>query len=161
MSKSATDALTRRVWQALLDLLIRSAPVRTASLARRGLTPNDSRALFSLDPRTGRSMRSLADDWQPRKIDLDTDAGWDEDQRWTLARVRTLIGRMFHITVSIATVWETLRRAGYTPQQPISRAVERDEQAIAHFKRYQWPAVKGSRAGWARGSVSPTSPASR
>ena len=64
MSESATDALARRVWQALFDLLIRSAPVRTASLARRGLTPNDSRALFSLDPRTGRSMRSLADDWQ-------------------------------------------------------------------------------------------------
>ena len=64
MSKPASDALARRVWQALFDLLIRSAPVRTASLARRGLTPNDSRALFSLDPRTGRSMRSLADEWQ-------------------------------------------------------------------------------------------------
>ena len=63
MSNSVTDALARRVWQALFDLLIRSAPVRTASLARRGLTPNDSRALFSLDPRTGRSMRSLADEW--------------------------------------------------------------------------------------------------
>lgn len=88
-------------------------------------------------------------------------AGWDEDQRWTLARVRTLIGRMFHISVSIATVWETLRRAGYTPQQPIGRAAERDEAAIEHFKRYQWPAVKESRAGWVRGSASPTSPASR
>jgi DNA-binding MarR family transcriptional regulator len=64
MSRSATDALARRVWQALFDLVIRSAPMRTASLARRGLTPNDSRALFSLDPRTGRSMRSLADEWQ-------------------------------------------------------------------------------------------------
>ena len=63
-SKVATDALARRVWQALFELLIRSAPVRTASLARRGLTPNDSRALFSLDHRTGRSMRSLADEWQ-------------------------------------------------------------------------------------------------
>jgi DNA-binding MarR family transcriptional regulator len=64
MSKSAADALARRVWQALFDLLIRSAPLRTASLARRGLTPNDSRALFGLDPRNGRSMRSLADEWQ-------------------------------------------------------------------------------------------------
>ena len=64
MSKPASDALARRVWQALFDLLIRSAPARTASLARRGLTPNDSRALFSLDPGTGRSMRSLADEWQ-------------------------------------------------------------------------------------------------
>jgi DNA-binding MarR family transcriptional regulator len=63
-SHAATDTLARRVWQALFDLLIRSAPLRTASLARRGLTPNDSRALFSLDPGTGRSMRSLADEWQ-------------------------------------------------------------------------------------------------
>jgi transposase len=85
-------------------------------------------------------------------------AGWAEDQRWTLARVRTLIGRMFHITVSIATVSQILHRAGFTPQQPIQRAAERDEQAIKHWRRHQWPAVKGSRAGWARGSVSSTSP---
>ena len=63
-SNSAADAPARRVWQGLFDLLIRSAPVRTATLARRGLTPNDARALFSLDPRTGRSMGSLADEWQ-------------------------------------------------------------------------------------------------
>jgi DNA-binding MarR family transcriptional regulator len=48
----------------MFELLIRSAPIRTKSLARRGLTPNDSRALFSLDPQTGRSMRSLADEWE-------------------------------------------------------------------------------------------------
>jgi DNA-binding MarR family transcriptional regulator len=48
----------------LFDLLIRSARVRTTSLARRGLAPNDSRGLFSLEPRTARSMRSLADEWQ-------------------------------------------------------------------------------------------------
>lgn len=48
----------------MFDVLIRSAPVRTKSLARRGLTPNDSRALFSLDPGSGRSMGSLADEWE-------------------------------------------------------------------------------------------------
>ena len=48
----------------MFDVLIRTAPVRTKSLARRGLTPNDSRALFSLDHRSGRSMRSLADEWE-------------------------------------------------------------------------------------------------
>jgi DNA-binding MarR family transcriptional regulator len=63
-SRATTDALARRVWRALFDLLIRTAPLRTRSLARRQLTPNDSRALFSLDPRTGRSMRSLADEWE-------------------------------------------------------------------------------------------------
>lgn len=86
-------------------------------------------------------------------------AGWVEDQRWTLSRVRTLIGRMFHKTVALSTVWYVLRRAGFTPQQPTCRAAERDEQTIAHWRRYQWPAIKGPRAGWARGSSSPTSPA--
>jgi DNA-binding MarR family transcriptional regulator len=64
MATPTTKALARRVWQGMFDLLVRSSPARTESLARRGLTPNDSRALFSLDPRTGRSMRSLADDWR-------------------------------------------------------------------------------------------------
>src|SRR5262245_5915454 len=64
MSHPTTEALARRVWQAMFEVLTRTAPARTTSLARRGLTPNDSRALFSLDPRSGRSMRSLADEWQ-------------------------------------------------------------------------------------------------
>lgn len=59
----AKEGLARNVWRAMFDLLIRTAPTRTKSLARRSLTPNDSRALFSLDPRTGRSMRSLANEW--------------------------------------------------------------------------------------------------
>jgi transposase len=88
-------------------------------------------------------------------------AGWVEDQRWTLARVAALIRRMFHRTLSLQAVSVLLRREGWTPQQPVHRAAERDEQAIEHWRRYQWPAVKGARAGWARGSASPTSPASR
>lgn len=51
------------VWNAMFDLLLRSAPQRTKSLARRGLTPNDSRALFSLDAE-GRTMRALARSWE-------------------------------------------------------------------------------------------------
>ncbi|MEE4587042.1 helix-turn-helix domain-containing protein [Streptomyces sp. DSM 41602] len=34
--------------------------------------------------------------------------GW-ADQRWTLARVKTLIGRRFHLTVSVAGIWRLLR----------------------------------------------------
>lgn len=48
----------------MFGYLIRSAPHRTESLAKRGLTPNDSRALFSLSVDEGRSMRSLAEAWQ-------------------------------------------------------------------------------------------------
>jgi DNA-binding MarR family transcriptional regulator len=64
MAKAATtSALRARVWRALFDVLMRSAPARTDVLARRGLTPNDSRALVSLDVTEGRPMRALADAW--------------------------------------------------------------------------------------------------
>jgi DNA-binding MarR family transcriptional regulator len=62
-SRKSTGALAREVWRELFALLMRSAPARTGSLARRGLTPNDSRALFSLESRRGRPMRALADEW--------------------------------------------------------------------------------------------------
>ena len=48
----------------MFDLLMQSAPQRTRSLSRRGLTPNDSRALHALDTESGLPMRSLAEAWQ-------------------------------------------------------------------------------------------------
>jgi transposase len=88
-------------------------------------------------------------------------AGWSEDQRWTLARVATLIGRMFHISYSLKGVALLLHRMGWTPQVPVHRAVERDDDAVATWRKSTWPQVKGSRAGWVRGSASPTKPDKR
>ena len=48
----------------MFDLLMQSAPHRTHSLSRRGLTPNDSRALHALDVEAGLPMRSLAEAWE-------------------------------------------------------------------------------------------------
>ena len=62
-SAATRTALETRVWRAMFDLLMRSAPARTAALARHGLTPNDSRALASLDTKEGRAMRTLAGLW--------------------------------------------------------------------------------------------------
>jgi DNA-binding MarR family transcriptional regulator len=58
------SALAARVWRRMFDVLMRSAPARTRSLARRGLTPNDSRALHALDEGEGQPMRSLAEAWE-------------------------------------------------------------------------------------------------
>lgn len=88
-------------------------------------------------------------------------AGYGQDQRWTLARVVALIATMFHVRVGITTVWQAMRRLGYTAQLPIHRAIERDEAAIVHWRRYQWPAVKESPPARPPGSVSPTSVARR
>jgi DNA-binding MarR family transcriptional regulator len=59
-----SGSVQERVWRAMFEFLMRSAPRRTEALARRGLTPNDSRALFSLELEHGRSMRTLADSWK-------------------------------------------------------------------------------------------------
>jgi DNA-binding MarR family transcriptional regulator len=62
-AQPAKMALARQAWRLMFDYLVRSAPQRTQSLAKRGLTPNDSRSLFSLAADEGRTMRSLADAW--------------------------------------------------------------------------------------------------
>ncbi|WP_205650736.1 winged helix-turn-helix domain-containing protein [Actinoplanes solisilvae] len=88
-------------------------------------------------------------------------AGYGEDQRWTLVRVVALIATLFHLRVSITTAWQAMRRLGYTAQMPIHRAAERDEAAIAAWRRYQWPALKESPPGKTHGSASLTSAARR
>lgn len=88
-------------------------------------------------------------------------AGWAEDQRWTLARVATLIGRLCHVSYSLKGTALLLHRIGWSPQVPTHRAAEQDPDAVATWRRRQWPAVKGSRAGWARGSALPTRPGKR
>ena len=63
-STKTRAARARRVWQLMFDFLISTAPRRTEVLGRFGLTPNDSRALASLRQDEGRTMRSLASEWQ-------------------------------------------------------------------------------------------------
>jgi transposase len=83
--------------------------------------------------------------------------GYGDDQRWTLARVVALIATLFHQRVGITTAWQVMQRLGYTAQMPVHRATERDEEAIAHWRRYQWPALKESPREAAHGSASPMS----
>lgn len=69
--------------------------------------------------------------------------GWREDQRWTLARAATLIARLFHVRYTLRGTSYLLHRLGYSPQVPIHRAIERDEQAIAAWKAATWVKLRG------------------
>ncbi|MFJ3278470.1 winged helix-turn-helix domain-containing protein [Streptomyces halstedii] len=70
--------------------------------------------------------------------------GW-EDQRWTLGRVRTVIGRRFHLTYTIQGVRKLLVRNGWSCQVPARRAMERDDDAVAGWVKEVWPRAEGSR----------------
>jgi putative transposase len=69
--------------------------------------------------------------------------GWGEDQRWALERVSTLIGRLFRIRYTLRGTSLLLHRTGYSPQVPVHRAVERDEDAIAAWRAATWAKVRG------------------
>lgn len=86
--------------------------------------------------------------------------GWP-DQTWTLARIKTLIGRRFHKSYTIQGVAALLKRHGWSCQVPARRAVERDEAAVAGWVKATWPQVE---APWRRsgpGWSSKTRPGSR
>ena len=68
--------------------------------------------------------------------------GW-ADQRWTLARVATVIGRLFHIRYTPRGTAYLLHRMGWSPQVPRHRAAERDEDAIAQWRTLTWAKVRG------------------
>jgi hypothetical protein len=67
------------------------------------------------------------------------------DQHWTLARVKTLIGRLFHLTYTEPGVWYLLQRHGWSCQVPARRAIERDEEAITTWRSQVWPRVEAPR----------------
>jgi len=69
--------------------------------------------------------------------------GLGEDQRWTLGRVTTLIGRLFHVRYTLRGTSYLLHRIGYTPQVPVHRAAERSEQAIATWRDVTWVKLRG------------------
>ncbi|MFG1680736.1 winged helix-turn-helix domain-containing protein [Nonomuraea sp. NPDC049269] len=60
--------------------------------------------------------------------------GYVEDQCWTLGRVKTLIGRLFHIGYTTEGVGKLLHGHGWSVPVPVRRAMERDEEAIAAWK---------------------------
>jgi putative transposase len=69
--------------------------------------------------------------------------GWKQDQRWTLARVTDLIRRLFGVSYTLRGVSYLLHRLGYSPQIPVHRAFERDEDAIAEWRTATWAKVRG------------------
>ena len=61
--RHSKSLLAERAWAHMFEYLMTTSPARARALDRRGLTPNDARALWSLDGKTGRPIGSLARDW--------------------------------------------------------------------------------------------------
>jgi DNA-binding MarR family transcriptional regulator len=56
-------SLAGDAWRLMFGYLMQTSPDRARSLEERGLTPNDARALWNLEPDEGRPIGSLARLW--------------------------------------------------------------------------------------------------
>lgn len=61
---------------------------------------------------------------------------------WTLPRIAEQIARRWHVRYHPGHVWHLMRGLGWSCQKPERRALQRNEPAIAHWKRYVWPHIK-------------------
>lgn len=70
------------------------------------------------------------------------------NELWTLDRIAEVIVREFGVYYHPNHVWRLLRRHCWSCQVPEWRAMQRDEAAIAHWKRYRWPHIKKGSRTW-------------
>jgi transposase len=67
--------------------------------------------------------------------------GYAEDY-WTLDRIARLIWQLLGVRYHPSAVWHVLKRMGWSSQKPQRRSLQRDELAVARWKRYRWPQIK-------------------
>jgi len=75
---------------------------------------------------------------------------------WTCPRVARLISDEFGVRYHEGHVWKILRALDWSPQRPVGRARERNEEAIRTWKRQTWPGLKKKPKGKVARSSSST-----
>ncbi len=75
---------------------------------------------------------------------------------WTCPRIARLIADQFGVRYHAGHVWKILRALGWSPQRPVGKARERNEEAIRRWKRTTWPGVKKKPSNKAARSSSST-----
>jgi transposase len=71
------------------------------------------------------------------------------NELWTLSRIAQVLERTCGVRLHPGHLWRVLGEMGWSVQKPERRALQRNEQEIAHWKKHTWPALKkkpGARA---------------
>lgn len=67
---------------------------------------------------------------------------------WTLKRIAKVILKEFGVRYHPNHVWRILRDLRWSCQVPERRPVQRNEEAVEHWKRYRWPHIKKGARTW-------------
>jgi DNA-binding MarR family transcriptional regulator len=129
-------ALAEEAWGALFDFFIATRNERDPVFAKHGLTPNDAKALFSLDA-IGKTMGSLAGEWM---CDA-SNATWivDRLEKHGLAERRSSPGdrrvKMVVLTSNGAKIREEVMTEMHKPPAAVYDLDREDLEAIRDVAR--------------------------
>jgi len=142
----------RRLWAArLLEKgIIPSQVARQVGVHRQSVSrwaqqlEKEGRPGLKQAGRAGRKPRLSALDLEriERALKRGPEAFGYDTELWTSARVADLIEKECGVAYHPGHVWRLLRQLGWSCQRPTGRALERDERAIAQWKRKRWPEIK-------------------
>jgi len=133
--KSAPSPAAAEAWRLMFEVLMASSGARTAGLARRGLTPNDARALWTLDTKNGRPIGDLAREWGCDPSNATFIVGRLEDaglaQRAAHAGDRRV--KLVFLSSSGAAMRAELQREYHHPPAEVQRLSARDLRDLARI----------------------------
>lgn len=125
--------------------IAREVGVRRASVTRwkQHLEHRGLRGLRRRKP-AGRASHLTVEQWRHvlRLLRSGAVAAGFETERWTQRRIATLIERQFGVRYHFRSLGRALRARGWSPQQPIARARERDEALVEAWLLRDWPRIK-------------------
>ena len=99
---------------------------------RIGAKLGEGRTLSAAEAAT---VQRLIQDHFPDELNIDS-------ALWTRSAVQTLIACQCAVEMPIRTVGEYLKRWGYTPQKPLKRADEQEEQAVKEWVETEYPILE-------------------
>jgi DNA-binding MarR family transcriptional regulator len=128
-------ALAARAWSRLFDFFISTRGSRDDTLQRFGLTPNDAKALHTLEANEGKPMSVLAEVWGTDR----SNATWvvDRLERLGMAERRTITTdrrvKLVVLTSRGGTVREEIRRAFHEPPPELLALDRQDLRMLAEI----------------------------
>jgi transposase len=95
-------------------------------------------------PAPGRASRLTAEQKRliPEFLWHGPEADGFRGQAWTCARIALVIEEEFGVRYHKDHVGRLLQELGWTPQMPIRRAIQRDEEAIQRWRTEVWPELR-------------------
>ncbi len=163
MSKSTPAARHQRYLQARRDRAVRlfeQGKTQAEVVRRLGISATSVSRWYQVWGKHGaEGLRAAKHFGRPSRLDASELAGLEAallegpgahgfaTELWTLPRVAELIKREFGVRYHQGHVWRVMRKLGWSLQRPTTRARERDEDAIAHWKKKHWPKLKKGAQG--------------